>query len=263
MKKCAVINDISGFGNCSLTAAVPIITSMGIRVNPIVTGVFTNQTGYDDFASADLTDLIPQFTVQWKKLGARFDGILTGFLMHEKQYEYVIDFINEFKTPQTLLLVDPVMADDGAVYEIYTPQMVEGVKKLCTMADVITPNVTELAVLTGEKEIEPAAKMLLSGGIKAVIVTGAVEGGRVCNYVFTNEKSEKITSEFIEKSAQGGSFSGTGDIFASFVLGRLLCGTDVFAAVSQAADFIGNAIKTSDIKNRNDGIDFEPYLNTI
>ena len=241
MKKCAVINDISGFGNCSLTAAVPIITSMGIRVNPIVTGVFTNQTGYDDFASADLTDLIPQFTVQWKKLGARFDGILTGFLMHEKQYEYVIDFINEFKTPQTLLLV----------------------KKLCTMADVITPNVTELAVLTGEKEIEPAAKMLLSGGIKAVIVTGAVEGGRVCNYVFTNEKSEKITSEFIEKSAQGGSFSGTGDIFASFVLGRLLCGTDVFAAVSQAADFIGNAIKTSDIKNRNDGIDFEPYLNTI
>lgn len=122
MKKCAVINDISGFGNCSLTAAVPIITSMGIRVNPIVTGVFTNQTGYDDFASADLTDLIPQFTVQWKKLGARFDGILTGFLMHEKQYEYVIDFINEFKTPQTLLLVDPVMADDGAVYETYTPQ---------------------------------------------------------------------------------------------------------------------------------------------
>lgn len=75
MKKCAVINDISGFGNCSLTAAVPIITSMGIRVNPIVTGVFTNQTGYDDFASADLTDLIPQFTVQWKS-SAR---VLTAF----------------------------------------------------------------------------------------------------------------------------------------------------------------------------------------
>ena len=208
MKKCAVINDISGFGNCSLTAAVPIITSMGIRVNPVVTGVFTNQTGYDDFASADLTDLIPQLITQWKKLGAHFDGILTGFLMHEKQYEYVIDFIKEFKSSKTLLLVDPVMADDGAVYETYTPQMVEGVKKLCTMADVITPNVTELAVLTGEKEIEPAAKMLLAGGIKAVIVTGAVEGGRVCNYVFTKEKSEKITSKFIEKSAQGGSFSG-------------------------------------------------------
>lgn len=74
-EKCAVINDISGFGNCSLTAAVPIITSMGIRVNPIVTGVFTNQTGYDDFASADLTDLIPQFTVQWKS-SAR---VLTAF----------------------------------------------------------------------------------------------------------------------------------------------------------------------------------------
>ena len=250
MKKCAVINDISGFGNCSLTAAVPIITSMGIRVNPVVTGVFTNQTGYDDFASADLTDLIPQLITQWKKLGAHFDGILTGFLM-------------QFKSSKTLLLVDPVMADDGAVYETYTPQMVEGVKKLCTMADVITPNVTELAVLTGEKEIEPAAKMLLAGGIKAVIVTGAVEGGRVCNYVFTKEKSEKITSEFIEKSAQGGSFSGTGDIFASFVLGKLLCGIDVFAAVSQAAEFIGNAIKNSNIKNRNDGIDFEPYLNTI
>ncbi len=161
MKKCAVINDISGFGNCSLTAAVPIITSMGIRVNPVVTGVFTNQTGYDDFASADLTDLIPQLITQWKKLGAHFDGILTGFLMHEKQYEYVIDFIKEFKSSKTLLLVDPVMADDGAVYETYTPQMVEGVKKLCTMADVITPNVTELAVLTGERKLSRRQKCCL------------------------------------------------------------------------------------------------------
>ena len=88
MKKCAVVNDISGFGRCSLTASIPIISTLGIQANPVVTGVFTNQTGYESYKFHDLTDMLPSFCEEWKKLGATFDGILTGFLLTENQCEH-------------------------------------------------------------------------------------------------------------------------------------------------------------------------------
>ena len=114
------------------------MSAMGIQVNPVVTGVFTNQTGYDSFDSVDLTEMIPKVTRQWSNLSPHFDGILTGFLLCDRQYEYILDFIARFKSCDTLLLVDPVMADDGEVYGTYTPGMVEGVKRLCSVADIIT-----------------------------------------------------------------------------------------------------------------------------
>ncbi|MGN1316432.1 MAG: bifunctional hydroxymethylpyrimidine kinase/phosphomethylpyrimidine kinase [Acutalibacteraceae bacterium] len=263
MKKCAVINDISGFGKCSLTASIPVLSAMGVQVNPVVTGVFTNQTGYDSFECADLTDMIPKVTGQWAKMNSRFDGILTGFLLCEKQYEYVLDFIDEFKREDTLFLADPVMGDNGAIYTTYTPAMVEGVKQLCERADIITPNITELQLLSGEKDVCIAGEKMIESGIKSVIVTGVIEDENVVNYVFSDGAVKKYATEFIESATQGGSFSGTGDIFSSFVMGKVLNGFSVFDAVEQAADFIGKAIKASDIKNRNDGIDFEPFLKNI
>lgn len=263
MKKCAVINDISGFGKCSLTTSVPVLSVMGIQVCPVVTGVFSNQTGYDSYESADLTDMLPRVTCQWEKLSPHFDGILTGFLLCAKQYEYVLGFIDTFKRQDTLFLADPVMADDGKIYSTYTPEMVEGVKRLCAKADIITPNLTELRILSGEDDIMLAGEKLLDSGIKSVIVTGVVEDGKVSNYVFDSGKAEKYSSDFIESPTEGGSFSGTGDIFSSFVMGKILNGVSVFDAVKQAADFIAKAIKESDIKNRNDGIDFEPFLKSI
>lgn len=263
MKKCAVINDISGFGKCSLTASIPVLSAMGIQVNPVVTGVFSNQTGYDSFDSVDLTEMLPKITRQWSNLSAHFDGILTGFLLCEKQYEHVLEFIDTFKSHDTLLLVDPVMADDGKIYDTYTPGMVEGVKRLCAEADIITPNLTELRILSGESDIMFAGEKLLESGIKSIVVTGVVENGKILNYVFSDGRMKKYETEFIQSATQGGSFSGTGDIFSSFVLGKILNEVSVFDAVEQAADFISQAIKTSDIKNRNDGIDFEPFLKNI
>lgn len=263
MKKCAVINDISGFGKCSLTASIPVMSAMGVQVNPVVTGVFTNQTGYDSFQSTDLTDMLPAVTREWSRLSPHFDGILTGFLLCAKQYEYVLEFIDTFKQEDTLFLADPVMADDGAIYATYTPEMVEGVKRLCAKADIITPNLTELRILSGEEDIMLGGEKMLQRGIKSVIVTGVVEGEKIANYVFYGGTVKKYETEFIKSAAEGGSFSGTGDIFSSFVMGKILNGFSVFQAVEQAVDFISKAIKSSDIKNRNDGIDFEPFLKNI
>ena len=263
MKKCAVINDISGFGKCSLTASIPVMSAMGVQVNPVVTGVFTNQTGYESFRHTDLTDMLPAVTREWSRLSPHFDGILTGFLLCAKQYEYVYEFIDTFKQKDTLLLVDPVMADDGEIYSTYTPEMVEGVKRLCAKADIITPNLTELQILSGEEDILLGGEKMLQRGIKSVIVTGVQEDGKIANYVFRGDTMKKYKTEFIKSAKEGGSFSGTGDIFSSFVLGKILNGFSVFEAVEQAADFIGKAIKASDIKNRNDGIDFEPFLKNI
>ena len=263
MKKCAVINDISGFGKCSLTASIPVMSAMGVQVNPVVTGVFSNQTGYDSFESADLTDMLPAVISEWSKLVPHFDGILTGFLLCDTQYKYVLEFIDTFKQKDTLLLVDPVMADNGEIYATYTPEMVEGVKRLCEKADIITPNLTELRILSGEEDIMLGGKKMLERGIKSVIVTGAQENGKIANYVFHGDITKKYETEFIKSATEGGSFSGTGDIFSSFVLGKVLNGFSVFQAVEQAVEFISKAIKASNIKNRNDGIDFEPFLKNI
>ena len=263
MKKCAVINDISGFGKCSLTASIPVLSAMGVQVNPVVTGVFSNQTGYESFDSADLTDMLPKIAYQWSKLSPHFDGILTGFLLCEKQYEHVLEFIDTFKGQDTLLIVDPVMADDGAIYDTYTPGMVEGVKRLCEKADIITPNLTELKILSGESDIVLAGEKLTNGGTKKVVVTGVAEDGKMSNYVFSGTEMRKFSNEFVKSETQGGSFSGTGDIFSSFIMGKILGGASVFDATQQAGDFICKAIKASHIKNRNDGIDFEPFLKNI
>lgn len=263
MKKCAVINDISGFGKCSLTASIPVMSAMGVQVNPVVTGVFSNQTGYDSFESADLTDMLPKVTRQWSQLSPHFDGILTGFFLSVKQYEYVIDFIETFRQQDTVFLADPVMADNGAIYNTYTPEMVEGIKRLCTKADIITPNLTELKIISGEDDIMLAGEKMIDSGIKSVIVTGVVEDEKIANYVFSDGIVKRYETEFIKSATQGGSFSGTGDIFSSFVMGKILNGVSVFDAVEQAAGFISKAIKASDIKNKNDGIDFEPFLKNI
>ena len=155
------------------------------------------------------------------------------------------------------------MADDGKVYNTYTSGMVEGVKRLCSEADIITPNLTELRILSGENNIMIAGEKLLESCIKSVVVTGIVENGRISNYVFSDGFVKTYETEFLESATQGGSFSGTGDIFSSFVMGKVLNNVSIFDAVEQAVDFISRAIKASNIKNRNDGIDFESFLKKI
>lgn len=143
MKKVAVFNDISGFGKCSLTAAIPVLSVLGVQCCPIPSAVLTAQTGYDYYKVTDLTAMISDFTEAWKKNNASFDGIYSGFMTGNEQVSLFLDFLKEFNTDDTFLLVDPVMGDDGETYSIYSHELLEGMKLLTKQANLITPNLTE------------------------------------------------------------------------------------------------------------------------
>ena len=253
MKKCVLINDLSGFGKCSLGVGIPIISVLGIEAHPMPTAVLSAQTGYSSYEKVDLTEYMPLFFNEWNKLGFSFDGVLAGYFSEEKQVDAVLDFT---KNSDALLLVDPVMGDDGQRYDGFTDALCEKIKTLALSADIITPNVTELKLLTGESDIQKGAEILLSNGVKFVVVTGIKKDNKIGNAVFENDRCEMFYSDFYK----GGSYSGTGDMLASIVMGKVLSGCDVFSAVQTATDFISLVIKNSNVQNRNDGVDFEKYL---
>ena len=164
MKKIAVINDLSGFGKCSLTAAIPVISAHGVQCCPLTTGIFSNQTGFDSYKYLDCTDIMQDFINEWKSLDVKFDGILSGFIANSKQGSIISDFIDDFKTPETLVVVDPVMADDGILYDCYDDNSVSQIIALTEKADIITPNLTELCIICDENYNEtiklPKEKLL-------------------------------------------------------------------------------------------------------
>lgn len=264
MKKCAVINDLSGFGKCSLTASIPIISAMGCEVHPLPTAVLSNQTAYDSFKSVPLTDIMPEFISEWKKLGVSFDGILTGFVTDERQIDIISSFIDAFKTENTVVVVDPVMADNGALYDGYTADMCEKIKELCRKADIITPNIAELAFIAEEDYAEDYdsiisyGKKLISKGIKRIVVTGYKQGDTISNIVFDGDCVKKADAKLL-----GGYYSGTGDILASVVIAGVLRGMALADAAALATDFISKTIADTHCINPNDGIDFEKYLGEL
>ena len=147
-KKIAVINDLSGFGRCSLTAAISVISAMGVQPCPLPTAILTAQTGYSSYYCDDYTEKMEFFRKEWKKMNQSFDGIYTGFVASEEQIRQIFRFIDTFDSPETFLLVDPVLGDDGQTYDMFTPSLLEQMKKLAFRADIVTPNLTELALLT-------------------------------------------------------------------------------------------------------------------
>lgn len=252
MKKCALINDLSGFGKCSLTAGIPIISALGAEAHPLPTAILSNQTGYESYVKVSMTDYMKSFLDEWDKIGARFDGVLTGYFSEEKQVDIILDYI---KNKDFILLVDPVMGDNGERYKGFSDELCDKIRELAFKADIITPNVTELAILTGESDLEKGAGVFLNAGVQSVIVTGIKSENKIGNAVFQKGKSEIFFTEFSK-----GDFSGTGDIFASIVMGKTLRGCDIFACVKAATEFICKVIKNTDTENCNNGVDFEMYL---
>ncbi|MDE5974405.1 MAG: pyridoxamine kinase [Eubacterium sp.] len=261
MKKCAVINDLSGFGKCSLGAAIPIISSMGCEVHPLPTAVLSNQTAYDSYDIVSLTDSMGRFIEQWKKLGASFDAILTGFVCDEKQIDIINAFADDFKADNTIFVVDPVMADNGSLYDCYTSVMCEKIKRLCYKADVITPNTAELAFIAEEPysenidDIKAYCLKLINNGIKNIVVTGLKKGDKISNVVYDRSRYTVIAG-----SLSGGYFSGTGDIFASIITGGLMRGLSVVKSAELATNFISTCACDSKSSSGNDGVNFEKFL---
>lgn len=271
MKKCAVINDISGFGKCSMTAALPIMSALGIEVHPLLTAVLSNQTAYPSFSSFSLTKTMEPFIDEWKKLGAAFDGILTGFVTDRTQLEIISHFIDEFNSEKTIVVVDPVMADNGALYDGYDTEMCDLIRDFCLKSDVITPNTTELSILAERGElsfneefvndfsvIEQNINILNSKGINKIVVTGHKEENKISNIVFDCNKIEKFSSNKI-----GGYFSGTGDVFACVLTGALLKGKSLGEATDIAGKYITKTINATTVSDGNDGIAFEKTLKEL
>ncbi|MBQ9991159.1 MAG: pyridoxamine kinase [Lachnospiraceae bacterium] len=281
MKKIALINDLSGFGKCSLTAAIPVISVMGIQACPLPTAILTAQTGFPEYFCDDYTDKMDEFTGQWKKMGISFDGIYSGYLAGVKQVEKVLFFLEQFKGKDTLYLADPVMGDGGRPYNFFTPDFLREIKKLTVEADVITPNLTEACLLTGEdygrltahsrwedypKRIQEIAEGLM---VKAktkqrVIVTGIVryqgEQAMVGNLAVSDQESF-----YLETPYTGKSFSGTGDLFASVICGSLVKGLAMEEALEKAVSFLQEAIAEASRENTPapHGVHFEYYLSQL
>lgn len=270
MKRVAVINDLSGFGKCSLSVALPILSVMGVECNPIPTAILSNQTGFDDFYSVDFTPHLTPYIDVWKKQNAQFDAILTGYLGSEKQVDIILDFIDHFGK-NSLVFVDPVMADDGVLYDTYDEKLCEKVKALTKRANIIAPNLTELCILCGEDyneiskeenhhKIEILAHSLLNETTKTVIVTGIKYNDKI--KTLTIEKGRMHTTNH---KLLSGSYSGTGDIFSSIVCGGVTKGMDVFDAVSLATNFIYCSIMDTPttLNYEPQGVHFQKYLEML
>lgn len=280
-KKIAVINDLSGFGRCSLTAAIPTISVMGVQPCPLPTAVLSAQTGFPSYYCDDYTEKMEHFRQEWEKMGVQFDGIYTGFVASETQIRRIFRFLDTFYGESSFLLVDPVMGDEGRVYKLFTPELLRRMKELALRADVVTPNLTELCLLTGadygelgrmkgEKEITEAAgelaEKLMESGPDTVVVTGirfedAQSGERMIGNLAVDQSGRRLSAfPYI-----GGSFSGTGDLFASIIAGGIARGDDIFRTMDLAGEFVERAMKDSAAEGveRNQGTNFEKYLGML
>lgn len=278
MKKVALINDLSSFGKCSLTAAIPVISVMGLQACPLPTAILSAQTGFESYFYDDYTDRMNCFTDEWKKMQVSFDGIASGFLAGKEQIDKVLYFLKQFKTKDTIYLLDPVLGDHGKMFSCFSNELLVGMRKLAEYADVMTPNLTELCLLAGEdyekllsykqeddyieRIGQVCQKLLLQMDRDIhVIVTGIIREKENREYV-SNLIVSKGQTSYVESPYTGQSFSGTGDLFASVVCGAMVKGVPVESAVKKAVDFLQEAIEDATVEKipRNHGVQFEKYL---
>lgn len=263
-KKIAAINDISGFGKCSMTVTLPIISAMGIQCCPVMTSIFSNHTAYDNYFFDDYTDRMPEYIEMWKKLNLKFDGILTGFLGSAKQIEIVTAFIREFRKENTKVIVDPIMGDNGVIYSTYTNDMCDRMKHLVKIADIATPNLTEACILSDtlyEDRIMSAEElkgMAASLGPDIVVITGLEHNDYIANYVYNRYGK----SSFVRKKKTGQTRCGTGDVFSSIIAADAVNSVDIMESVRKAAGFVKECISLSDDMELplTDGVCFEEIL---
>ena len=284
MKRVLTVQDISCVGKCSLTAAIPVISAMGIEVCPLPTAILSNHTAFSSFSFLDLTDKIPEILNEWKKQGFHFDAIYTGYLGSIKQIDLVHKILDEFAQNDTLVVIDPCMADNGKLYTGFSQDFVKQMAKLCGRANVILPNMTEACLLVNQNyddfehtkmNIQNLIAKLVSLGTKQAVLKG-VEfskekiGVAYCsqklfdNNFSTNENNmEDMNIYFHHRYDEN--FHGTGDVFASAVTGALVLKKDIKDAVKIACDFVQESIECTLLNPNYNwyGVDFESALRNL
>lgn len=269
-KKIAVINDMSGFGRCAITVALPIISTMKVQCCPVPTSIFSNHTGFPSYFFDDYTGKMQAYVDEWKKLGLTFDGIETGFLGSKEQIDIVLRFLNDFRTERTVVVVDPIMGDHGKTYATYTEAMCQEMKRLVSHADIITPNMTEACILTDTgyqeekwklKKIEEVAEKLSAMGPKKVVITGIPQGEYIANYCYCEGEKARL----LRTLRVGTQRCGTGDIFAAIITADAVKGVPFDQSVKKASGFIKRCIcKSMELEIPiTDGVCFEEVLGTL
>ena len=269
-KRVMAIHDISCVGRCSLTVALPIISAAGHDCGVLPTAVLSTHTGgFEGFTYRDLTADINPISAHWQSLGLNFDAMYSGFLGSFEQIDLVAQLFKTYRTKDNIILVDPVMADEGKLYSIYSPEMAKGMAKLCAHADIIIPNITEACFMVDETYkpgpydkayIENLLKKLANLGPKHVVLTGVYfDNNKLGAAVFNaaQNKAEYVFADRIE-----GYVHGTGDVFGSALLSALLNDFTLTEAAQIACDFVCESIRiTIELdQERRYGVAFERAL---
>lgn len=278
LPRAIAIHDLSCFGKCALTVVLPVLSASGVEAVPIPTALLSTHTGgFDGYYFEDLTSQMGEISKHFGKLNIEADAIYTGFLGSEAQIEKVSSIIDSFSesSQRPLVMVDPVMGDDGRLYSTYTRELMLGMRELCKKADIITPNITEACFLTdteyreniagGEREAfeyaSAMARKMLSFGVKKIVITGIHYGNMVATYGYDTEGGEFMhASEYVKHP-----YPGTGDLFASVLLGKLMKNADFCEAVRLTSELTKRVIEYSaqfDTPIRN-GVAFEPFLHEL
>lgn len=270
----AAIHDMSGFGRCSLTVVLPVLGAMGAECCPLPTAFLSAQTAFpktDRAVFLDMTDQLARTGNHWKELGAEFDAIYSGFLGSETQIGLIGEFIRTFRKEHTLVVVDPVMGDWGKPYRTYTTDLCRRMGELAEYADVITPNLTEAAILLNEEYDPNPAEAKVCGwlerlslnGARSVVITGVhPHEGFVGAACFDRESGEM---SFPQANQERGEYAGTGDLFASVMLGALLRGGSLHGAAMLAVDFVQKCAAFTNALHgdKREGVMFEGLLKDL
>ena len=266
-KRVAAINDLSGFGKCSLTVALPILSAAGIETSALPTAILSTHTGgISGYTYHDLTEDMRPVMKHWKSLDIKFDAIYTGFLGSFEQLDIVKEFFDAFRQEDNLILVDPVMGDNGELYTVFTREFAIGMRMLCQKADIIVPNLTEAALLLDEPfhpgpythaYIESLLRKLGALGPQKVVLTGVYFKEDELGAATYDRTTDTIDYVFTQKIP--GYYHGTGDVFASALLSALLNDFSLIDAAAIAVHFTTDSIRRT-YKAKTDyrfGVNFE------
>ena len=272
MKRAAVITDISGLGNCSGCANISILSSLGIEPCLVPTAVLSAQTGFKDFYMHNFSDKLGDYISSLKKIDPHFDAIYLGFLANTRACACAKDLIDHFGNKDTKIVFDPICGDEGARFSFITDEVFEHISDIAKRSDIITPNITELCLLSGGdydellrlnyndklNRIYGLCRIIMTERLETVVVTGIDDGEYI---VSLTAKKDGFTAARARR--YGGSVSGTGDIMTSIICAAAAKGLEIAPAVKTASAFISSVMSRAVISDRNNGIPFQEYLKEL
>ena len=269
----AAVHDLCGYGKCSLGVAIPVLSAAGCDVCPVPTGLFSSHTAFPGWYMHDTTEILPDYLAAWSKIGVEIDAVYSGFLGAPEQVDRIRDLYEMY--PRALRIVDPVMADHGRVYPTYTPELCAAMTELAEGADILTPNLTEAAIILDEPigdawageditdaEARRLVNALLAKGTRTVVLKGIQRGdGLIRNFVGTQDGAFfEVHNELLPYMLHG-----TGDLYCSCLLAAVMAGRSTEEAVRFAGDFVHDAMMVSaqQPQFQDRGVSFEPLLGKV